>query len=233
MKTSILNSNSVMDARDHFKNGANPKSQTSRGYFKIKQAFFVMFVAVSSIFIFNSCDPNELDEPNNGGGNKDSQNTLSVGSSSLSFSASETATKTTTVTTNASSWNFNCSASWLKVEKQGNTLKVTPNSANTGSSQRTASITVSAGTAKNVTVQVTQGVSNSGGNGGNASLCAGYQTSYDSAKRGLADAERLRQQFLNSGSYVAAAGLSGTISQYKSLMADLEQKARNAGCTLR
>ena len=47
MKTSILNSNRVVDARDHrlqsvvaAKNGANPKSQTSRGNFirKVNQS---------------------------------------------------------------------------------------------------------------------------------------------------------------------------------------------------
>ena len=31
MKTTVKNSNSVMEAGDHFKNGASPKSQTGRG----------------------------------------------------------------------------------------------------------------------------------------------------------------------------------------------------------
>jgi len=82
--------------------------------------------------------------------------TLTVDPKSLSFGADDTGVKPAAVTTNATNWDFNCNANWLTVTKQGNKLNVKPNSANTGSSQRTASITVTAGNADPVTVQVIQ-----------------------------------------------------------------------------
>jgi len=85
-------------------------------------------------------------------------NTLSVNPASISFAEDETNTKTTTITTNAASWDATTTADWLTLEKQGNTLRVTPKSLNTGASQRSANITVTAGTANPVTVPVTQAV---------------------------------------------------------------------------
>ena len=51
MKTSILNSNSEMDAGDHFKNGASPKSQTSRRNI-LKTFFYLAAVAI----MMTSCE---------------------------------------------------------------------------------------------------------------------------------------------------------------------------------
>ena len=49
MKTSILNSNRVMDARDHFKNGANPKGQMSRRNNFRKVLFLACFAVFASV----------------------------------------------------------------------------------------------------------------------------------------------------------------------------------------
>jgi hypothetical protein len=53
-------SNRVMDARDHFKNGANSKSQTSRGNF-LRVICFALLVTVA----FYSCKKNPNDEDGN------------------------------------------------------------------------------------------------------------------------------------------------------------------------
>ena len=83
------------------------------------------------------------------------KNTLTVSPTSFTFAANPTGAQTATITTNASSWIVSPgSAGWLTLEKAGNTLKVSA-STNTGS-QRTASITVTAGNADPVTVTVTQ-----------------------------------------------------------------------------
>ena len=58
MKTSILSSNSVMESRDHrllsvaaVKNGANPKSQTSRGNIFRKVLFLACFAVFASVCV--------------------------------------------------------------------------------------------------------------------------------------------------------------------------------------
>ncbi len=83
-------------------------------------------------------------------------NTLSVSPGTLSFAVDQTDTKTATVTTNAASWEAASPVEWLILEKQGNTLRITPTGLNRGSSSRTASVSVTAGTAKSVTLTVTQ-----------------------------------------------------------------------------
>ena len=85
-------------------------------------------------------------------------NTLTVNPTIINFAENETNTKTATVTTNAANWEFTAetSASWLTVEKQGNTLRFTPKSLNTGTSDRSTIVTVKAGNAIPVPVQVTQ-----------------------------------------------------------------------------
>ena len=83
---------------------------------------------------------------------------LKVDPDKIIFEGNETGYKTATVTTNAASWDVNTAttASWLKVEKQGNTLRFTPESLNTGTSDRTTTVTVTAVNLVPVTVQVTQ-----------------------------------------------------------------------------
>ena len=85
-------------------------------------------------------------------------NTLSVNSATISFGANETATKTITVTTNASSWDYIGDVEWLTIVQQNNTIRLFPNSLNTGTSQRSATINITAGTANPVAVTVTQPV---------------------------------------------------------------------------
>ena len=89
--------------------------------------------------------------------------TLSLNLSSLHYAANETGTKTVTVTTNASNWDAQVSSDWLTTQKSGNTLIVNALSLNTGSSQRVAVITITAGNANPVTLTVTQEVTPSGG----------------------------------------------------------------------
>jgi hypothetical protein len=82
--------------------------------------------------------------------------TLSVSPTSLSYTASETGTKTVTVTTNASSWDATTSASWIQLTKSGASLRVNVTSANSSTSSRSATITVTAGNASSKTVSVSQ-----------------------------------------------------------------------------
>ena len=83
---------------------------------------------------------------------------LEVKPASIVFAANETDTQTAEVTTNASDWTFSVpsSATWLTVEKEGNTLQFTPNSPNTGTSDRSTTVTVRATNADPVAVQVRQ-----------------------------------------------------------------------------
>jgi len=85
-------------------------------------------------------------------------NTLSVNPTSFTFLADETATKTATITTNAQNWNATTTAAWLTIEKQENTLLITPVDLNTESSERSANIVVTAGNANPVVIPVTQAV---------------------------------------------------------------------------
>jgi hypothetical protein len=115
-------------------------------------------------------------------------NTLSVNPSSLSFGYNETAQKTVTVTTNASGWNATAGASWITVDKQGNTLKVSV-SANTATSSRSATITVTAGNASSATVTVTQAARPSGNyiyHGGHSYLIVKEKRTWQAA---VADAQ--------------------------------------------
>jgi hypothetical protein len=83
--------------------------------------------------------------------------TLDVNPKSLSFTANETASRTLTITTNAPSWNSSKSANWIiaTMYPSTNTIVVTVEN-NTGTSARSGTITVTAGTAPSVTVNVTQ-----------------------------------------------------------------------------
>ena len=60
------NSNSKMESRDHFKNGASPKSQMSRRNIKQK-AFFLFTVLCNSISITLAQDANVQNTNSNGG----------------------------------------------------------------------------------------------------------------------------------------------------------------------
>ena len=85
------------------------------------------------------------------------RNSLSVSPESLSFEADETGGKTIAIVTSAQSWDATTDASsWISLGKQGNTLTVNVSSDNTGSSPRTATITITAGNALVKTVTVTQ-----------------------------------------------------------------------------
>jgi hypothetical protein len=81
---------------------------------------------------------------------------LSISPESLTFESNETGSKTVSITTNASGWDAKTDASWLTTGKDGNTLRVTVTSENTGSSPRSAAITVTAGNSFEKTLTVTQ-----------------------------------------------------------------------------
>ena len=83
------------------------------------------------------------------------KNTLSVDPTSISMVANDTQTKTATISTDALGWNATTSVEWLTVEKQGYTLLITA-AHNSSTSKRSATVTVTAGTAPTVTVTVTQ-----------------------------------------------------------------------------
>jgi hypothetical protein len=57
-----------METGDHFKNGANPKSQTSRGDFKLKSLFFAFFALTAGGLAFSSCGEDENENTPDSGG---------------------------------------------------------------------------------------------------------------------------------------------------------------------
>ena len=82
-------------------------------------------------------------------------NSLSLNPSSVIYKVGEIGDKTVTVTTNASSWKAESTAEWLKITQLNNSLRISVNGANSGASDRTADIIISAGTAQ-TTLKVTQ-----------------------------------------------------------------------------
>ena len=86
-------------------------------------------------------------------------NTLSVTPHSISFTANETTAKTVMVTGNIENWYAVTSATWLTLEKIGNTLKLTP-TANDVTSERLADVTIIDGVAPNAILEITQGAAN-------------------------------------------------------------------------
>jgi len=83
-------------------------------------------------------------------------NTLSTSPTSLSYQSNETGSKTVTITTDAPSWDATTSATWISIEKQGQTLIVTVSTTNTQTSDRTAEISITAGNAPPISLKVTQ-----------------------------------------------------------------------------
>ena len=80
---------------------------------------------------------------------------LSVNSSTLSFSAKATESRNVVVTTNQPSWDVSSDQPWCAVTKGTDQFTVTA-TANTVAEERTATVTVSAGYAPDVTIAVTQ-----------------------------------------------------------------------------
>jgi hypothetical protein len=87
-------------------------------------------------------------------------NSLSLNPSSIIYKVGEIGDKAVTVTTNASSWKAESTAEWLKITQLNNSLRISVNGANSGASDRTAEIIISAGTAQ-TTLTVTQERDNS------------------------------------------------------------------------
>jgi hypothetical protein len=87
---------------------------------------------------------------------QNARDNLSISPESLTFESNETGSKTVSITTNASGWDARTDASWTTLSKDGNTLRVGVSSENTGSSSRSATITVTAGNSFEKTLTVTQ-----------------------------------------------------------------------------
>ena len=82
---------------------------------------------------------------------------LSVSPSSLFYEADERGKKTATITTDAPSWTATTEASWVSLSQQDKTLTVDVSNTNTSSSERKATIKITAGDAPDITLTVTQG----------------------------------------------------------------------------
>lgn len=100
----------------------------------------------------------------------------------FSFTSTGGTSEAKTVTTNQSSWNVVSNQTWCTVSKSGNTFTITA-SANTASTERTAIVTVSAGNAANIAINITQ----TGANQVNYLL--------DNASYTLAYAARITEQY--------------------------------------
>ena len=88
---------------------------------------------------------------------QEGRNTLTVSPSELIFAANETSNyQSVDITTNASSWNYSSPASWLTISKSGNRLSIRPATQNESEISREANIVVTAGTATERFIKVTQ-----------------------------------------------------------------------------
>jgi hypothetical protein len=87
---------------------------------------------------------------------QNARDNLSISPESLTFESNETGSKTASITTNALDWDARTDASWITLSKDGNTLRIGVSSENTGSSARSATITVTAGNAPPVILSVRQ-----------------------------------------------------------------------------
>jgi len=90
---------------------------------------------------------------------QETQITLTLNPSSISFAENEITTKSVVITPTSANWSFSCPADWLILSKAGATLNATVNELNFGNAARTATVTVTAGSAAPVSLQVTQAVS--------------------------------------------------------------------------
>ncbi|MDR2585986.1 MAG: hypothetical protein LBC84_07200 [Prevotellaceae bacterium] len=80
---------------------------------------------------------------------------LSASQTSISLADNQTTTQTIIVTTDANSWDATTDAIWLTIKKEDNILTITP-VANPETTERTATVTITAATAPPVTVTVIQ-----------------------------------------------------------------------------
>ena len=83
------------------------------------------------------------------------QVSLSASPTTVTFGASETAAKTVTVTSSAQIWSVYTPDTWITCDQDGNKLLITA-TANSGSSQRSATVAVRAGNATPINITVTQ-----------------------------------------------------------------------------
>ena len=81
---------------------------------------------------------------------------LAINTTTLSYEFDETNQKTVTITTKVSVWDATTTASWLTLSKSDKTLRINPTSANPNTTDRTATVTVTAGYAQACTLTVTQ-----------------------------------------------------------------------------
>lgn len=112
----------------------------------------LLFMLLFLVAVLASCT-----KDNNGGTEEPATPTLSVApAGAIAFTAKATQTFDITVTTNQTSWDVTSSQAWCKVAKNGTkfTVSATPNTATTAPAP--AVLTISAGKAPAVTINVTQ-----------------------------------------------------------------------------
>ena len=81
---------------------------------------------------------------------------LVINATTMTFDFDETNQKTVTITTKVSQWDASTTASWLTLTKSDKTLRINPALPNPNTTDRTATVTVTAGYAQPCTLTVTQ-----------------------------------------------------------------------------
>ena len=90
--------------------------------------------------------------------------TLQVNPTSLRFATSEITAKSVSVVSNVTNWTFSNPPAWLTLTKEGTaTLKLSPTGYNFGAAPRTTTVTITAGNAAPVQIEVTQDVTDISG----------------------------------------------------------------------
>ncbi|MDR1380721.1 MAG: BACON domain-containing protein [Tannerella sp.] len=87
---------------------------------------------------------------------QNARHSLSINPESLEYESDKTGDKTVAVTTNAASWDATTDAAWISLSRQDNTLRVTVSTENAETSERTATVRITAGSAAEKTLTVTQ-----------------------------------------------------------------------------
>jgi len=86
------------------------------------------------------------------------RHSLSVFPVSVNFAVGEMSTKNVLVTTDAANWDATNTATWLTIEKWYNTLRITPNDLNTGTSYRSTTVIISVENTTPFMLEVTQAI---------------------------------------------------------------------------
>ena len=226
----VANHGGAMEADTISKNGRNLKSHMSREIFKIKQSFLIVFTFVASAFIFSSCPEDKVSKP----------------TSPFSVEATQSGSYiivTWRAVEGATSYNIYRSNLGPSVQAHWNypllgSVSVTTYidfSPFTGDNYYAVSAVNSAGESSRSIdalnkhhVNYTSGGGGGGGGTGGGTNCASYQNTYNDIKRKRDDTQRLYDQSTGT----SAIAYANQISNYNAMLAQIQQTARNNGCTL-